>query len=134
VAALQGLEGIATNPITVTQSVYNPAPDGQGPRVSNVVIPASGRLIVVLTAEASGSNSGQSACSTAFMSVSLNGSAALDANSLRVTGNVPVRASITVLITGLTPGNIVTFEAVYKNIGCAVGSTFNARQIIVIPN
>jgi hypothetical protein len=39
-----------------------------------------------------------------------------------------------VLITGLTPGVTITFEAVYKNIGCATGSTFNARQIIVIPN
>jgi hypothetical protein len=36
----------------------------------------------------------------------------LDANSLRVTGE-PVRASITVLITNLTPGVSITFEAVY---------------------
>jgi hypothetical protein len=64
----------------------------------------------------------------------LNGSVALDANSLRVTGENALRASITVLITGLTPGVTITFEAVYKNIGCATGSTFNARQIIVIPN
>jgi hypothetical protein len=57
----------------------------------------------------------------------------LDANSLRVTGPNPVRASTTVLITGLTPGLTVTFEAVYKVAGGGVG-TFNARQIIVIPN
>ncbi len=75
-------------------------------------------------------------CSTAFMSVSLNSSVALDANSLRVTGDVPVRASITVLITGLTPGVTINFEAVYKNIGCGHcgAARFNARQIIVIPN
>ena len=37
------------------------------------------------------------------------------------------------LITNLTPGTPITFTAVYKNIGCGTGSTFNARQIIVIP-
>jgi hypothetical protein len=51
-----------------------------------------------------------------------------------VEGGSTIRASITVLITGLTPGVSVNFRAVYKNIGCATGSTFNARQIIVIPN
>jgi hypothetical protein len=64
----------------------------------------------------------------------LNGSVALDANSLRVTGDVPVRASITVLITNLTPGVSITWEAVYKNVGCAGSARFNARQIIVIPD
>ena len=77
------------------------APD-DGPSAT-VVVPASGKLLVILTAEASGSNaSNGDATSTAFMSVSLNGSVALDANSLRVTGADPVRASITVLITNLT--------------------------------
>ena len=71
--------------------------------------------------------------STAFMSVSLDGSVALDTNSLRVTGPNPVRASITVLITSLTPGLNVNFEAVYKVSGTG-SATFNARQIIVIPN
>ncbi len=128
-------QGVATDSITVTQAVY--VTDPLGPRVA-AIVPASGQLIVILTAEASGSDSGsgnnKAACSTAFMSVSLNGSVVLDANSLRVTGNVPVRASITVLITNLTPGTPILFEAEYKNIGCAIGSTFNARQIIVIPN
>jgi len=73
------------------------------------------------------------------MSVSLNNSdIVLDANSLRVTGNVPNRASITVLITGLTPGVPINFAARYKNVflaaPCAGGARFNARQIIVIPN
>jgi hypothetical protein len=63
----------------------------------------------------------------------------LDANSLRVTGDVPVRASITVLITDLTPGVSITWEAVYKNVGigtgnCVGSARFNARQIIVIPD
>jgi hypothetical protein len=42
-----------------------------------------------------------------------------------------------VLITGLTPGVSINWEAVYKNVGCAGalgGARFNARQIIVIPN
>ena len=89
---------------------------------------------MILTAEVSGSDQGNDPCSTAFMSVSLNDSVALDANSLRVTGDDPVRASITVLITSLTPGAPITFAAVYKNIGCGTGATFNARQIIVIPD
>ena len=94
---------------------------------------------MILTAEASGTSANNgNATSTAFMSVSLNGSIAFDANSLRVTGEYPVRASITVLITNLTPGNVITFTAVYKNVTIPPGSgtvtaTFNARQIIVIP-
>jgi hypothetical protein len=94
---------------------------------------------VILTAEASGtSRPNGDADSTGFMSVSLNGSIALDANSLRVTGVDPVRASVTVLITNLTPGVVITFRAVYKKIGFPVQedggpARFNARQIIVIP-
>jgi hypothetical protein len=38
-----------------------------------------------------------------------------------------------VLITNLTPGVTITFEAVYKLVGAGT-ATFNARQIIVIPN
>jgi len=75
------------------------------------------------------------------MSVSLDGpgldpGTVLDANSLRVTGSNAVRASITVLITGLTPGDTVTLEAAYKCRSTSPGclATFNARQIIVIPN
>ena len=90
-------------------------------------------MLVILTGELNGSNAGNSACSTAFMSVSIDGSAALDTNSLRVNGETPVRASVTALLTALVPGPHV-FTAVYKNVGCATGSTFNARQITVIPN
>ncbi len=92
---------------------------------------------MILTGELSGTSaSNGNPTSTAFMSVSLNGSVALDANALRVTGENPVRASITVLITNLTPGTPVTFTAVYKDIPISGGiftATFNARQIIVIP-
>jgi hypothetical protein len=122
----------------MNDDVYVRFPAQGGPSVQ-AVVPASGRLIVVLTAEASTTGVGN----TAFMSVSLNGpgldpNLVLDANSLRVTGNSPVRASITVLITGLTPGATVTFEAAYKfrNGGVFNGgnATFNARQIIVMPD
>jgi hypothetical protein len=97
-------------------------------------------VTLILTAEASGtSTSNGTPCSTGFMSVSLNNSIALDANSLRVTGDVPIRSSITVLITNLTPGVSITWEAVYKNVSLGVGNCvgsarFNARQIIVIPD
>jgi hypothetical protein len=114
----------------MNDTIYTQEPGG--PSVT-VVIPPSGQVILILTAEAFTNRSD----STAFMSVSLNNSFALDANSLRVTGNNPVRASITVLITALTPGSTITFEAVYKCIRQGPGTctaTFNARQIIVIPN
>ena len=101
-------------------------------------VPASGNLVVILTGELSGNSSNNGGpTSTAFMSVSLNGSVALDANSLRVSGENPVRASITVLITNLTPGTSITFSAAYKSVtippGGTATATFNARQIIVIP-
>jgi hypothetical protein len=38
-----------------------------------------------------------------------------------------------VLITNLTPGETINFEARYKVVGGGA-ATFNARQIIVIPN
>jgi hypothetical protein len=120
------VQDVATTSIDVPQAVYTPDPTG--PRVQ-VVVPASGQLIVILTGELSTSRNS----SAAFMSVSLNNSIALDANSLRVTGTDPVRSSITVLITNLTPGVTINFEAVYKLVGAGT-ATFNARQIIVIPN
>ena len=105
-----------------------------------MVIPPSGRLLVILTAEVSGSGdpSGD-ATSTGFMSFTIDNSVALDTNSLRVTGVDPVRASVTLLVTGLTPGNTVTFRAAYKRVpfgNRGVGgepARFNARQITVIP-
>jgi hypothetical protein len=111
-------------------AVYGTLPGG--PSV-DAVIPASGKVLVILTAEVSGSNVGSNASSTGFMSVSLDNSIALDTNSLRVAGEDPVRASVTVLISGLTPGNTVTFTAVYKRVGSGDPATFNARQITVIP-
>ena len=54
-----------------------------------------------------------------------------------MSGENPVRASITVLIADLTPGTSITFSAVYKSVtippGGTATATFNARQIIVIP-
>jgi hypothetical protein len=110
-------------------AVYGTLPGG--PSV-DAVIPASGKVLVILTAEVSGSNVGSNASSTGFMSVSLDNSIALDTNSLRVTGENPVRASVTLLLTGLAPGT-TTFAAMYKRIGSGDDATFNARQITVIP-
>ena len=111
---------------------------------ADAVVPASGQLILILTAEISGSNfANGDPCSTAFMSVSLHGpgldpNIVMDANPLRATGDIPVRASITVVISGLLPGTPVTFTARYKAIPiagpCALSARFNARQIIVVPD
>ncbi len=122
----RAVQGVATASIDVTSEVYIDSIDGPD---ATAVVPASGQLILILTGELSTKRDD----STAFMSVSLNNSIALDANSLRVTGKKPVRASITVLITGLTPGVSIDFSARYKVVGGEKG-TFNARQIIVIPN
>ncbi len=68
----------------------------------DAVVPASGDVLVILTGELSvNSNSG-----TAFMTVELDNiqTTALDTNSLRVTGNSPVRASVEVLLTNSAPG------------------------------
>ena len=84
--------------------------------------------LVILTADINGSAIFDSA---GFMSVSVDGLPALDTNSLRVEGPNPVRASVTTLITGLTPGSH-TFTAMYKVVGVGQ-ATFNARAITVIP-
>ena len=127
-AAASAVEGVATGSVSTSSSVYVTL--AGGPSV-NAVIPASGKVLVILTGELSAGTFFTN--STAFMSVSLDGSVALDTNSLRVTGPNPVRASVTVLITGLTPGLNVNFAAVYKLSGSG-NATFNARQITVIPN
>jgi len=95
-----------------------------------VVIPPSGKVLVILTGELSGDNNN----STAFMSVSFDNSVALDTNALRVTGTNPVRASVVALITLPTLiGQTVNVAARYKRIGTG-DAVFNARQITVIPN
>jgi hypothetical protein len=118
-------EGVATASLSTSVAVYTAL--AGGPSVS-LVVPASGRFLVILTGELSGSNAG----TTAYMSFSIDNSVALDTNSLRVEGANPVRASATLLVTGLTPGLTVTFTAMYKMIGNG-SATFNARQITVIP-
>ena len=97
-----------------------------GPSVQATVV--GSQAIVILTAQIDGST-GQTA---GFMNVQVDAvPVPNDANSLRVFGNDPVRASATALITGLTPG-VHTFTAVYKNVGSGT-STFSARTITVIP-
>jgi hypothetical protein len=92
--------------------------------------PAGGcRALVILTAQTFGSTGN----SAGFMTVELDNdiTTALDANSLRVFGNDPIRASSTSLITGLSAGNH-TFTAVYRQVGSGT-ATFSARNIVVIP-
>jgi hypothetical protein len=137
----RGVQGVATPVVRSNAALYEPLIGGPS---AATIVPASGQLALTLTAEISGGSEANGApCSTAFMSVSLDGPGldpdiVLDANSLRGTGAVPGRASISVLITDLTPGILVTFTARYKNIGClgtdGLGARFNARQIIVTPN
>jgi hypothetical protein len=86
---------------------------------------------VILTADVSGTDVGNTPCSTGFMS--FNNSVALDTNSLRVAGENAVRASATLLVTGLTPWNLRHLRGCGQEHRLRHGSTFNARQITVIP-
>ncbi len=80
----RGVQGVATASTTVSSDVYVALLDG--PDV-DAVVPASGQLILILTAEIRGNSlPNTDPCSTDYMSVALNGSVALDANALRVTG------------------------------------------------
>jgi len=104
-----------------------------GPAVTSFTVPASGSVLVILTAQVQGSTGN----SAGFMSVSATcstgpGVTASDANTLRVAGNDAIRASATSLITGLTPGASCTFTSVYKLSGSGF-ATFGARNIVVIP-
>jgi len=122
-----GVEDVATGAITVNSSVYTKVLGG--PSV-DVLIPPSGKVLVILTGELNGDNNN----STAFMSVSFGDDPlALDTNALRVTGTNPVRASITALVTLPTfIGQTITVYANYKRVGTGL-ATFNARQLTVIP-
>jgi hypothetical protein len=100
-----------------------------GPTVT-VTVPASGRVLVIVTAQINGSTGN----AAGFMSVFIDGAVTLgvaDATSLRVAGNNAVRASATSLITGLTPGTH-TFTAAYRLAGTGT-ATFAERNIVVIP-
>ena len=97
-----------------------------------VTLTTGTNAIVILTAQMFGST-GQTA---AFMSVAVSGATqppipGSDANSYRVFGNDPIRASAVVLFTSLTAGSN-TFCAVYRQVGSG-SSTFSVRTITVIP-
>jgi hypothetical protein len=101
---------------------------GTGPSVT-LTVPASGNVLVLLTAEITGSTGN----AAGYMSVMIDGNqaTALDINSLRVAGNNAVRATATALLTNLSPGSH-TFTAVCKLVGSGT-ATFAARTITVIP-
>jgi hypothetical protein len=100
-----------------------------GPAVGNVVVPASGRVLVSVTAgieTATGSGVG-------YMSFAVSGptaSGANDSTALNLLGNDFQKASATFVVSGLTPGTY-TFTAKYRTTqGTA---TFRNRSIWVIP-
>lgn len=145
ITSAAALESIASGTVTTSSAVYVGLLGGPGlsmtlpaapattcPPIHPPVPPSSDlggcRVLVILTGEVSGGTGGTS---TGFMTVEID-NIALDTNSLRVTGGAPVRASVTVLVTGLTEG-AHTFIAAYKRVGSGQPATFNARQITVIP-
>jgi hypothetical protein len=101
-----------------------------GPSVTLTLPAGATKALVVLTAAANGSVGN----SFAFMSVAVSGASTVppsDANAYAVAGNDPVRASATVLISGLSSAGSLTFTAKYRvSSGTA---TFSTRDITVLP-
>jgi hypothetical protein len=88
---------------------------------------------VILTAAAFGSTGN----SAAFMSVAVTGGTPAqtipaDAHALEVAGNSQVRASATIVLTGLPANTSLTFTAKYRQQGSGT-ATFANRDIVVIP-
>jgi hypothetical protein len=88
---------------------------------------------VIVTAAAFGGTGNN----TAFMSVAVTGGSPTqpvpaDANALEVAGNNQVRASATMVLTGLPANTALTFQAKYRNQGSG-SSTFANRDLTVVP-
>jgi hypothetical protein len=102
-----------------------------GPTVT-VVVPASGRLLVSVTAAELG-NAGSTACFMSFAGTGANTITAVDANALVQAGGAQQRASASTVLAGLTPGS-TTLTAKYRVTGGGAAScTFATRSIYAIP-
>jgi hypothetical protein len=113
---------------TTTSTTYTDLTTA-GPSVT-VTIPASGKALVILTAAVFGSTGNAHAFMSFAASPAGTTIAPTDAQALEVSANDEVRASATVLVTGLTPGS-TTFTAKYRT---SLGTgTFANRDVVVIP-
>jgi hypothetical protein len=117
---------VATSATTSSTS-FSATPAGPN---ATVTVPASGNVIVILTAQVT-----PPASQSAFMSFSATGVVASDARSLMrqhgtssSTGGI--QASAIYFLTGLTPGSL-TFTSQYRVTGGT--GTFANRNITVIP-
>ena len=119
----------ATTSSTTYTTVLTPA--SPGPAVT-LTVPASGRVLVEITAGMSDSNNGQS-CFTSFAMSGANTQAtAADANAAALGGNAFQRASASSVLTGLNPGS-ATFTAQYKWSSGSATCTFSNRALWAIP-
>jgi hypothetical protein len=102
-----------------------------GPSVVLTLPTGTTKALVILTAAANGSQGG----SATFMSMSVTGGATTinpsDGNAFGVSGNDAIRASATVVLTGLSSGVPLTFTAKYR-VSSGTG-TWATRDITVIP-
>jgi hypothetical protein len=103
-----------------------------GPSVT-VVVPASGRVLIALTAGIFTSTGGglgymSFRCSVVGGDCTAGGS---DVTALNLLGNNRQKATATFVLNGLTPGSI-TFTAVYRSSGPGTAS-FQNRSIWVAP-
>jgi hypothetical protein len=99
-----------------------------GPSVT-VVVPASGTVLVSVTAQMDG-NANSTSC---LMSFKIGAAGASDANAVILAGSAIQRASANALLTGLAPGS-TTFTAVYRADGTgSLNCVFSNRTIALVP-
>jgi hypothetical protein len=99
--------------------VYDDLDSGVGPQAT-VVVPASGKVLVIIANISSGTN--------CRMSFAATGVTAIDGTAITANG---AYQSVAYLITGVTTGSN-TFTVKYKR-PTATTCTWSSRQITVIP-
>lgn len=94
---------------------------------ATATVPASGNVLVTLTALETPSGGGK----VAYMSFTDGGAIApSDAQSLAA-NSIPVQASASYFLTGLTPGATLTLTAKYRSSGGM--AAFANRQLVIVP-
>jgi hypothetical protein len=102
-----------------------------GPSVA-ITVPASGQVLVTLTAQIDDGQSDQGLALMSFTSAGGSGNvSASDSRALKVGGGGLIQGSATYHVAGLSPGGH-TFTAKYRA-GVGTLTAFRHRSIIVIP-
>jgi hypothetical protein len=120
---------VAATGTTSSTTYTDLASTEKGPSVE-LTVPASGRVLVSVTAGMVGST-GSTSCFMGF-EVLPGPTPASDANALILAGNATQKASASFVVNGLTAG-AHTFEAKYRAASAQSTCTFFNRSIFAIP-